>query len=76
MAKVKLQPQKKTPGQYELRIRRLNHENDSLFMEMAERGKALEKLRKLVDGWEVQLPEAFYIKARDVIYEYIKRCSK
>ncbi len=50
--------------------------NEELFYEMAERGKELEKIRKLVYGWKDQIPDELYSKLESIIKKYETRCTK
>ncbi len=49
---------------------------EELFYEMVERGKELEKIRKLVYGWKQQIPDELYNKLESVIKKYEVRCAK
>ena len=62
--------------QFKARIKRLDYENICLFCEMAERGKALEKIRKIIDGCKELMPKEIHKKLHTIVYEYVERCNK
>ena len=58
------------------KTKRLSKRERSYFDEMGERGKELEKIRALVEGWRDQLPEVFLGGFQEIFNGYKKRCGR
>lgn len=66
----------KTIKSLESKVLRTEKDNQYLYLEMAERGKELEKLRTLIEGWEAQIPKELYNKLILIIGGYVVRSTE
>jgi hypothetical protein len=56
-------------------VSRLKAKNKDYLMEMAKRGKAIERMRFLFNAWKDRLPEDFAAEIDMVIDDYVERCT-
>ena len=70
------QPKSKKVEALEKRIENLKFQNNDLTREMIIRGKALEKMNKLVYAWKDLMPQNLYKALSPILADYAGRCSK